>query len=316
MRDAVKASIDADILFSGYTGRVKGHTHPFSVVIPIRDTPRERAFATKSLPALNALNPNEILIGVDEPADHTFLTHLKSLCDCRIIRIPHNPEYKFQLAHITMVLYKECRNDIILTTTVDNVLCPSVVGESPQGITTCLIKSCTRGIGGLIRRWNARRVRKRGGVVGTGVYWIDRRYTTLPDTRHIHNGIDTIIQEYNEVRTMRGVVGYALDVENPDYPWRQFGLGVWIYANRRDLSPHRRWRGYVARKLPFLYALKVGVTHAYPWVVRGVWWAARHPEHEVVRAVRGLTYIESTYLGSVYIGKIRDWDAHGTGFDW
>ena len=39
----------------------------FSIVVPLRDTPKERNFARKSLSSAVKLKPSEIVIGMDKP---------------------------------------------------------------------------------------------------------------------------------------------------------------------------------------------------------------------------------------------------------
>ena len=38
----------------------------FGIVMPMRDTPREREFATKSVPSAIALRPSEMMMGIDD----------------------------------------------------------------------------------------------------------------------------------------------------------------------------------------------------------------------------------------------------------
>ena len=48
----------------GAEGRRSGAPpKPFSIVVPFRDTPREREFARVSLPSAAALEPDEIVVG-------------------------------------------------------------------------------------------------------------------------------------------------------------------------------------------------------------------------------------------------------------
>ena len=47
------------------TGDDDGGTPPFTIVVAFRDTPRERAFAEKSIPSAIALGPDELVVGID-----------------------------------------------------------------------------------------------------------------------------------------------------------------------------------------------------------------------------------------------------------
>ena len=305
----------------------------FSVALPFRDTPSEREFAKRSIPALVELNPSEIVIGADAPANPEFEEFVRGLCGsvpCVMVWTEQSAEWGFHLAHITWDMYETCKYDTILTTCVDIVLWPdAVIGveiAKDHGEVSCAYKIQTDTLVGKIRWFNKKRTRHRNPHVNTGVYWLDRsRLSTISPTRlrEIRNGIDNCILDCledagHDVHTIPGISGEALDIGNPDYPWRQFGLGIWIYANRKTLSLDRRWRGRIARRFPILYALKVCMSNAWPWVVRGYIFAKKNPDHAAVNASRGKTYTQSTYQGTEHIRNIRDWGRHGrlgTGYE-
>lgn len=46
----------------------QGGRKPFTIVVTFLDTPRGRAFASRSLPSAASLGPDEIIVGVDAPA--------------------------------------------------------------------------------------------------------------------------------------------------------------------------------------------------------------------------------------------------------
>lgn len=305
----------------------------FSVVLPFRDTPRERKFAEQTIPALAALKPSEIIIGADAPANPKFEEFVRGLCGavpCVMVWTKRDPGWGFHLAHVTWGMYAACQYNTILTTCVDVEVWPAALAGSKMtkdhGIVACAIKSMTDTLSGKIRWMNMWWAKRHNSHIPTGIYWMDRSWlSTISENglKHIKNGIDTRIREYivdggGDAYTIPGITGQELDIGNSDYPWRQFGLGIWIYANHKTLSLDRRWRGRIARRLPILYVVKVCLAHAWPWVMRGYMFAKRNTDHIAVSKAHGKTYDQYCYLGTEHIRNIRDWEKHGrlgTGYD-
>ena len=293
----------------------------FSIVVPVRDTPQEREFASKSLPVLAALDPAELLVGVDAPTAPDFLAFLLDIGgmdgQLRVVEVPHDPAWKFHLAHVTWRLYEECRYDIVLTSTVDYIL-PAAIKHGVELIgaghdaATCMIQLYVDGLGDLIRRKTNKRICKRllanQGFVRSGVYWMDRRTlgNIRPRLQAIHNGIDTVILDQLEmdgrsITTIPNAVAESLSPGNADQPWRQFGGGIWHYAN----------------SVGGLKAVSVTILYWWPWFLRGYLWAARHPTHTAVKAARGVTRTDWTGIESQHVRGLKDWDRYGrtgTGF--
>lgn len=303
----------------------------FSIAVPFRDTKRERIFAAKSLPALAALEPEEILVGVDAPATKDFRKFISEICchpNVRMIEVPHSNEWNFHLAHVTWDMYCKSHNHIILTTTIDNVLESSVkVGAdmaADVGAVTCFCRTFGSGLSGRIRRITARRVRRESAR--SGIYYMDRRRLDgmpLSKLQSINNGIDVIILDHIEesghrIMSIPGLVCKALDIENPDYPWRQFGLGVWLFANRQTRPHGHRYLGKLAVAFPILAAFKIAVDHIWPYTISGYVWASKNPGHQAVTVATGASYHGYVYNGAMHIRNIRRWSDTGrtsTGFD-
>ncbi|MDE0399345.1 MAG: hypothetical protein OXL96_16235 [Candidatus Poribacteria bacterium] len=324
----------------------------FSIVMPFRDTPRERKFAEKSIPSAIALEPDEFLIGVDEPADESFLALISRLCakqsftNYRILPVPKSDKWRFQLANIIWHCYQECRNDRILAFDVDSILRPAVlnglgfVGRDGNAVVSFTKRLPIESAGDLIRYVSYRlRVMTSSHVFG-GVYWIYRPYywedVDLEGMMSIQNGIDTYMmnrvleQGRHKTLTLKEIGVYCMDRENGDYPWRQFQDGVWCYANKerfRDIQRETRnlrspgARDIVANVIdrsPTLLILLKSIAYCYPWLLRGWLWARQNPDHEAVSRARDITREAWSLVGSQYIKNLRDWERHGrrgTGFD-
>ena len=105
----------------------------FSIVMAFRDTPRECKFAAKSIPSAIRMDPDELIIGVDAPADESFLAHIDSLCgelsfkNYKIVKVEHSDEWNSHLAHIIWECYNACKNDKIFAFDVDSVIRPTIL---------------------------------------------------------------------------------------------------------------------------------------------------------------------------------------------
>ena len=54
----------------------------FSVIVPFRDTEREKDFARESIPSMIGLGPDEIVIGMDSPVAEATMKFLQDLFSC------------------------------------------------------------------------------------------------------------------------------------------------------------------------------------------------------------------------------------------
>lgn len=321
----------------------------FSIVMPFRDTPRERQFAKKSIPSAIALEPNEIVVGVDAPAEESFLNLIRQLCGksftgLQIIEVPRSDQWNFQLANIIWHCYKSCQHDRILAFDVDTVLLPTVmrgydlVGRDGNAVVSFTKKLFIRTLSDLIR-YMFYRLRTRTSCVFAGTYWLYRPYyfedIDLAGMQSITNGIDTYMTERmveigrHNVVTQKDIGSASMDYQSGDYPWRQFQDAVWYRVNyqkfrerklktqSRDISVVKNIVSRILDLNPWLFIMIKAVTNQHPWAIRGWVWAGRHPDHKAVVAARNATWAEWNLSGSKYIKDIRDWEEEGrtgTGF--
>ena len=320
----------------------------FSIVMPFRDTPRERKFAEKSIPSAIALGPDELIIGVDAPAHESLLSLISDLCSkygfskYRALQVPRSKEWRFQLANIIWHCYKESRHDRILAFDVDSVLRPAVmrglneVGNNNAAIVSFTKKNLVDGLGGLVRYVSSRLRVKRSSFVFTGIYWIYRPYyfedVDMDGMMSIGNGIDTHMVNRvtdlgrHKILMLKEIGVDCMDLQNEDYPWRQFQDGIWHYANKEQLKLRRDGPltrsdlliHAVKKRFPFLSVLARSAAYWHPWFLRGWLWARRNSSHDAVVSARSSTMDAWSILGSKHVKNIRNWDVHGrtgTGFD-
>ena len=320
--------------------------------MPFRDTPRERKFAERSIPSAIVLKPDEFVIGIDEPADPSFLTLISELCaghsfqNYKILPVPKSDKWKFQLANIIWHCYQECRNDRILAFDVDSVLRPTVlrgldlVGYDGNAVVSFTKKLLIRGFGDLIRHVSYRLRVRRSLFVFSGIYWIYRPYylqdIDLKKLKTIENGIDTYMvdqihtTDHHKVLTLKEIGVDCLDLQNEDYPWRQFQDGIWYYTNRDKwiVSKKQNWEkknsllilviSKILHRNPLLMILLKSIIYCHPWFIRGWMWARQNPDHSAVRAAQDLSFNEWVLMGSKYVHNIHNWHdkgRQGTGFD-
>lgn len=324
----------------------------FSIVMAFRNTPRERKFAEHSIPSAISLNPDEFVIGVDEPADESFLNVISDLCkshsfeNYKILQVPRSNEWNFQLANVIWHCYKKCKYDYILSFDVDSILRIAVmqglelVGQDKTAVVSFTKKFLIKSLGDLVRYVSYRlRIMSSPHVFG-GVYWIYRPYyyehVNLTGVMPIRNGIDTYLINKvltigtHKVLTLKQIGVNCMDKENGDYPWRQFQDGIWCYANKEqfrsmqgDVRSFRNPKekdliGKILDCSPLFLVLFKTITYCYPWFLRGWLWARKNPEHDSILAARNVTREDWSLTGSQYVKGIRNWAHHGrlgTGFD-
>lgn len=315
----------------------------FSVVMPMRDTPQERRFAAKSIPAILGLDPTEFIIGVDSNSlDEHIRDHYG---DIRVIHVGRSPAWGFQLANVMWSCYNACQYDTILTTFVDTVVrrdilrWRSMVGCDGVAVVSPMSKLALRTPGDMIRSMYYRFCTKSPHGGSSGAYWVYRPYymdaVSYDGFRQIRNGTDIYMYEqiwkhgqHHAVILSHDLGSDSMDCQNGDLPWVQFQMGIWQYANvdryRRERlqyqqtmsSPRRAISRMLAAHPEFrLWLLSVATWH--PWMYAGWRWAARHPDHKAVTLASTHSYPEYNMMGSDHIRDIRDWGAAGktgTGF--
>lgn len=292
---------------------------PFSMLVAFRDTPQERRFAERSLPAAVSLEPDELVVGVDAPASDSLVSYIRSICKpydaVRIVAVPKSDAWGFQQAHVHWRCYRECRHDRILLFDVDLVLRDIVLGGLDMiGVdnTACVSytkRALTKTIPDYMRYACQRAMMLRSTAGFSGLHWVYRPYyfedVDRAELERIRNGVDTYLygcvrRAGRRVVTRKSIGADCLDYANRDHPWRQFHDGIWYGSNHT---------------LRFL--LRVGAVAAmyhHPWIIRGYWWARRNNESDAFRAARSMTYDEWCTVGAAYVREIREWGETGTGY--
>ena len=308
---------------------------PFTVVVPFLDTTRGRAFAARSLPSAAALGPREIIVGVDAPAAPDLAGFLARAAAAsgggavplRAVEVERSPEWRLHPAHVVHECFGECRTDAVLLYNMDTILRRGIlgglctVGRDGVALVSYSLRMRT-GSPGSELRYRAYRLRSLvRGVPNSGTFWLH-----LPDYfgrldaagyAAIANGFDTYIFEGlaaspgARVVAKREIGADAMDRENGDLEWRQFGYGLWSYANRRAA----RGGGRAASLLGTASIVKHAAVNCHPYSLRGWNWARAHPESEPVKAATGLDYVEwTTYHEPEQVRDLMEWPEQGTGF--
>ena len=326
------------------TGR-GGRSKPFSIVVPFRDTPRGRAFAKRSLPAAAALGPDEIIVGIDSPPAAGLEGFLRgaagAAAHCRIVAVARSAEWAMHPAHVVHECFGRCSTGTALLYNIDTVLRPAVlgglgmVGRDGVAAVSYSLRLLTYGARSTVRYWSHRvRARVRGAGL-TGTFWLH-----LPDYfEHVDasgyarvlNGFDTYIHgAFGAEGRPRAVALPALgadcmDRENGDLEWRQFGYGVWQYANRDTAggsglaaAAARLLGGRAGRRAVRLLAAvniaKHAAANGHPHSLGGWRWARANPRSEAVAAAASSSYSDwIMYHEPAQVGGLMEWPERGTG---
>ena len=322
----------------------------FSIVMPFRDTPRERKFAEKSIPAAIKLNPSEIVIGVDAPTVKSFLDNIHNKCKqesfvrIKIMEVRRSNKWNFQLANVIWNCYKACSYDIILASDVDTTLLPTILrgynmisGHSENAVVSFTKRLLIKTPSDLIRHISYRLRIRVSTWTFSGVYWLYRpsyfEDVDLKGMQSITNGIDTYMVGRimsvgrHKIVTLKDIGSISMDYQNEDYPWRQFQDGIWYGANRKTFrrsrtsstgsSAIRRTISRVLDLNPSLAILIKVMAYQHPWLLRGYLWAIMHPKHTAVSVARDSTFYDWGLTGSKFIKDLHDWSKMGrtgTGF--
>ncbi len=323
----------------------------FSVVIPFKDSPQERIFAAKSIPAAIALKPDELVIGVDSPASEELLGFVKGLAEresfdgLRVVEVSRSAGWKFHLACVIWECYAECHNDAILLSNIDVVLRPAVLSglerlrQDGAALVCFPEKMLVDGPRAAIKYMFVKRYLQTHDAP-SGVFWVDRPQmledVKLSRLKSIDNGIDTCIittmmaNEAHKSIYVREFAADSLDITNPDLPWRQFQKGVWLYASLERVQKERlerirdsrtAWKRRLMDKLLYRFPrariLLLSFATQRPWIVRGYSWAQKHETHAAVTEAKRMTFDEYVMTGTRHIKDIDQWSEHGrtgTGF--
>ena len=321
----------------------------FSVVVPLRSTPKEMELAKKSISSIVRLKPNEIVIGMDKPVAESVIKRIEiifeeqSFMDYKILQIPRSAEWNFQLANVIWHCYKSCKNDKIWTCYIDATLRSEVlkgydiVGKNEVAVVSFTYRLLIKNIGQLIRYAFYRYRVRIDSDVFTGNYWMWRPYyfedVDIEGLKKIQNGTDTYMYKrivdrgLHKIVTLKDIGVDALDIQNEDMPWRQFQDGIWLYTHPELIgtyykkSSFNRIRSRIIRGMnrimPFTVITRT-VCYQYPWLLRGWRWARSHRYHETVQLASKLSHSEWMFTGSKYVKEIYNWERQGkmgTGFD-
>lgn len=267
---------------------------PFTVIMPVRGTPREMAFIPKSVPAAMALGPRELLLALDADAPPWVAEACEAAAaggpvPCRIIRVERDPGWNFHLAKVTYEASKACATDVALWALCDAVILPGAkAGLAEVGPRVPAVSVAMRRGGSRMAAWQNLIIRLSLRLKGpgfTGLYWVHvQTWLALCDRGRLaalHNGIDTFFKAAVDESPGRSVLclsrigGRMLDLNQRDYPINQFAMGLWAAANPATADAFWLWLGNLA----FFRA----------WSVRGWRYGLRHRDGPHMAAARGTT---------------------------
>lgn len=282
--------------------------HKWSAVIPCRDTSWDRQCIAQSLPSVRKLGCDEIILGVDHPADQSFVDGLTELDPgIRIVQVGRHRAWKLHPAHVVYECFMASSHDRILQLNADTVALPGameglhIVGPSSPLVSTLEKLTVDRPV--KLLRYVVSRIHhiRENPPPPSGTYWIYRPGIITPEVvdrmRSIHNGFDTVLAEAagDAITTLRTYGGRVLGDTQYDVPWRQAQKGIWL---RGHYGRHPRH---------FARAMLASAAMARPWTAWGWIWADRHQSHPAVQRAGGLNHNQYSMLGSSLISNIRDW---------
>ena len=231
---------------------------PFTIIVAIRDTDEEYEYMMESLQSALALNPEEIINGLDEPVSSRILKrieHIKNLYDndtpVRTVVVKKTRDWNFHLAHLTWEMYKASSNDKMLHFDIDTVLKKQVmlgfdqIGKNQIAIISFTKRFRIKNLSELVRFLFYRLRVRMVDYVFSGTYWMFKPYffeiSDLTEYKNIRNGIDTYItakmygQDKFKIITRKEIGAKMLTIANEEYDWRQFQDGIWYFANKNKL---------------------------------------------------------------------------------
>lgn len=321
--------------------------NPFTIIVAIRDTDEEYEYILKSLKSAFALNPQEIIIGLDVPISNRILKRIEYIqnlhnngAKVRTVIVKKIPDWNFHLAHLTLEMYKASSNDKMLHFDIDTVLRKEVmlgfdqIGKNQIAIISFTKRFRIKNLSELIRFIFYRLRVRMADYVFTGTYWMFKPYffevVDLTEYKNIRNGIDTYItekiarQDKFKIITRKEIGAKMLGIANEEYDWRQFQDGIWFFANKDTLRERliketiertgKRPMGILA-KHPLIYILVKSFAFQRFEILRGYLWAKKNLTHPSILRAKGLTFTEWSYTGSKYIRGIKLFKDTGTGFE-
>lgn len=332
--------------------RGEGRAKPFSVVVPFRDTPRERAFAKRSLPSAAALGPDEIVVGVDSPPAADLEVFLAAAAGrrgggaaaavpCRIVPVARSDKWAMHPARVVHECFCRCSTETALLYNIDTVLRPAVlggldmIGRDGVAVVSYSLRFLTVDARSAVRYWSHRVRARVRGAGHTGTFWLHLpdyfEHVDVAGYARVANGFDTYIHgTFSAAGRPRAVAVPTLGVdcmdrENGDLEWRQFGYGVWQYANRDTAggsglaaAAARLLGGRAGRRAARLLAAANIAKHAaangHPHSLGGWRWARANPCSAAVKAAASVPYDDwAMYHEPALVGGLMEWPERGTG---
>lgn len=235
---------------------------PFTIVLPIKGTDVEKKLFKKSILSAINLNPDELILGVDNPFNLELKKQILELVEqtgynkLRFIEVEKSGDWNFQLAHVVWECYKAAKYDKIFSYDIDSTICSTILlGYDKIGTNNIACISFTKRMPintpQKLIRYISHRLRIRSSeYCFTGCYWIWRpfyfEYMKKEDYMKIKNGVDGILVDkildhptYKLV-TRKEIGARCYTIGNEDYDWRQFQDGIWMWANKQDFVTKRR----------------------------------------------------------------------------
>lgn len=305
-------------------------------MVPVKGTPSDLKNMQKTIPAMAALGPAEMLFGIDA-GDTDTAAAIQKACEAakfgayRVVPLARDPAWKFHLAYVNHTCISLASNELILRADIDTLLDRGVLAGrehvGPGRATCCSLgrRTAMRGLLGPLRRLALRvRARQKGGGF-SGLYWIWRHnfYDDVDMARYmaINNGDDAWLagraMRGHGLVCLRAAGGTDLDRVNEDYDWTQFQLGVWLAANRetalrRGSAPvrHGRFKSLMA-------AAGTSAALGRPGILGAYLWALRNPHSEAAEQADDVSWEEwRCFRAGPIAEKMRAWkDAGKTGME-
>ena len=235
----------------------RGGAKQFSIVVQLNDTLRVRAFAKKSLPSTAAPGPGEIAVGVDRTsggAAERFVEEVRRQHRpggvLNMARVKRSDARRFHLGNAVWHCCMASLDDTVLVFGIVAILRAATIrglepagrdGNAAVGTTKRIL---TRNIIEQTIRLASLRVRATtganalavlylvhlpyyfAGVREAGVAFIANRLDDCTVTTIRADGIHRVVP-------LPGMGEDSLDLQNPNYPWRQFGDGIRHGTNDR-----------------------------------------------------------------------------------
>ena len=159
---------------------------PFSIVLPVKS---KSNLLEKSLTSCYSVNPDEVLICLDDPPDKKILDEIKRISNkygyshkTKIITVQKNLEFSFHQAWVRREGFRQAKHDRILTVDVDLIInnkvlkALSLVGKDNVGFVSCSTAHSKNGLLGVWRHIAFKIANKKNPPQFTGLYALWRPY--------------------------------------------------------------------------------------------------------------------------------------------